>query len=190
MASLHDVEHFYALNRAAWRAWLSANHHTEKAVWVIYDKGPQNGISYNEIVEEALCFGWIDSVSGKVDDKQTKLYISVRKPKSAWSKSNKQRVEMLTEAGLIMPAGKRAIQIAKENGAWDALNKSDAFEQPPELIAAFKKDPLAKANYEAFSNSSKRVILEWLYSAKRPETLARRVEQTVTLAHNNIKANQ
>src|SRR5579859_4246553 len=96
--SMDAIPEFYAADRQAWRAWLVAHHATERAVWLIYDKGQQHQprrLPYAAIVEEALCFGWVDSVPGKVSGTQAKLYVSRRKPTSAWSKANKARIEML-----------------------------------------------------------------------------------------------
>ena len=185
---MQNAPHIYAKDRDILWQWLLDNHQSLPSAWIVYDRGKNSQLSYNDIVEVCLCFGWIDSRPGKVSDTQTKLYISKRKPKSAWSKSNKIRVQALTKSKSIQPAGQAAIDIAKANGAWDALNKSDAFEIPLEMIELFKKYPLAKKNYESFSASSKRIILEWIYSAKKQETKMKRIEQTVTLAQKGIKA--
>ena len=147
-------------------------------------------MAWEDIVQESLCFGWIDSRPGKVSDTQSKIYVSKRKPKSVWSKINKAHIDKLTDAGLMAPAGLAAVKTAKQNGSWDTLNKSDNLEVPSELESLFAKNPTAKANYEAFSPSSKRIILQWIYDAKRDKTRLRRIQQTVELAAKNIKANQ
>lgn len=116
---LHDVEQFYAKDRAAWRQWLMDNHADKQSVWLVFDKGKDRTLEYDEIVEEALCFGWVDSIGGSVDDKRTKLYMSRRKPKSAWAKTNKERIARLTKLGLMMSAGIEAVKVAKQNGAWE-----------------------------------------------------------------------
>lgn len=183
-----NVETFYAKDRAAWRDWLSKHHDMQQAVWLVYDKGAHRTLSYDDIVEEALCFGWVDSKPGTVSTTQSKLYLSKRKQRSAWSKSNKLRIEKLTESGLMRPAGLQAVAIAKQNGSWDALNKSDNFELPTELSTMLSANTAAKAFYDALSPSSKRIILEWIYSAKKEETRRARIIETVELAEKGIKA--
>ncbi|HSW79959.1 MAG TPA: hypothetical protein VLG47_04240 [Candidatus Saccharimonadales bacterium] len=116
---MSDAKEIYVVDRAAWRAWLSENHDKVESVWLIFDKGKDRTITYDEIVEEALCFGWIDSRGGSVDDTKSKLYMAKRKPKSNWSESNKIRVENLKKQGLMTPAGEVAIKIAKTNGQWE-----------------------------------------------------------------------
>lgn len=184
-----DKQHVYIPNRDALRAWLLKNHATHEAVWLVYDKGNRRTMSYDDIVEEVLCFGWVDSLPGKVDEARTKLYISPRKPRSAWSKLNRDRVAKLDAAGLLHDSGRRAIEVAKQNGAWDALIKSDSLELPPQLDLLLEQSPQAKAHFEAFPPSSRRAILEWIYAAKREETRRRRIEETARLAADNIRAN-
>jgi uncharacterized protein YdeI (YjbR/CyaY-like superfamily) len=186
---MDQATHFYAKDRAAWWGWLQDNYLTQASVWLVYDKGDARKLSYDDIVEVALCFGWVDSRPGKVSDTQTKIYVSKRKPKSVWSKSNKVRAEQLAKHGLMQPAGIAAVKIAKANGAWDALNKSDRFIKPKEMTDLLKKNKTAADYYENFSNSSKRVILEWIYAAKQEQTKMKRIQETVALAEQGIKAN-
>lgn len=183
-----EVGQFYAKDRAAWRAWLSKNHDKAQSIWLVYDKGKDRKLDYEEIVLEALCYGWVDSTAGTVSDTQAKIYVARRKPRSAWAKTNKARVEKLMAAGLMQPAGLQSIEIAKTNGAWDALNKSDNLELPPELINLLARHPAARKNFEAFPPSSKKLILEWIYSAKQDITRQKRVTETVELAEQNIRA--
>ena len=182
------VEEFYAEDRAAWRAWLEKNHASERAVWLVYDKGPGRVLSYDDIVEEALCFGWVDSRPGTVDATRSKLYVSARNPASAWSKANKARIDKLIEQGLMTRAGRDAVDRARGNGAWDKLNASDALELPPELTRALAANPAAKAFYDGMPPSSQRIILEWIYAAKTDATRDKRVAETVDLANKGIKA--
>lgn len=186
---MSDAPEFYAKDRATWRQWLLQHHMTQSAVWLVYDKGPNRTMSWQDIVQEALCFGWVDSKPSKVSDTQSKLYISKRKPKSVWSKINKEHVAALQAKGLMMPAGQAAIDTAKRNGSWDALNKSDALEVQPDIVKSLSENPEAAKNFNAFSPSSRRIILEWIYSAKREETRAKRIAEAVNLAAQNIKAN-
>ncbi len=114
-----DAAEFYAADRATWRKWLAKNHGTESSVWLIFEKGKNRKLMYEDIVEEALCFGWIDSRIGSVDETKSKVYMSKRRPKSPWSESNKIRVVNLRKLGLMTPAGENAISIAKQNSQWE-----------------------------------------------------------------------
>lgn len=184
---MNNAPHFYASDRSAWRAWLEDHHQTENSVWLIYDKGKNRTLSWEDIVQEALCFGWIDSRPGKVSDTQSKLYISKRKPKSVWSKINKQHVAKLTAQGLMKPAGLEAVRIAKHNGSWGALDLSDNLVYPQELVDAFTANPVAHKNFDAFPAGSRRNTLQWIYDAKTDETKLRRIQQIVEAAQNNMR---
>ncbi len=182
---------YYAKTRAAWRAWLQKNHQTQKSVWLImYKKGSGiPSIYYPEAVEEALCFGWIDSKPNKRDENSHYQYFTKRNPKSNWSKLNKSRVEKLLSAGLIMPAGMEMIELAKQTGTWNALGVVDALSVPDDLQMAFDKNEIALTNWNAFSRSARWMILAWILSAKRTETRSKRIEETVRLAAENKRAN-
>ncbi len=178
---------FYAADRTAWRQWLAEHHDTEQSVWLIYDKGESRKMTIVDIVEEALCFGWIDSLAGSVDTTKSKIYMSRRKPRSTWSKVNKLRIEGLIKAKLMQPAGLAAIEVGKANGAWDQLTLSDDLILPTLLKALLDKNEQAKNSFEAFSDSSKRIILQWIYAAKRDETRNKRIEETVSEAAKGLK---
>jgi len=184
---MENITHFYAKDRATWRKWLDEHHQTETAVWLVYDKGPGRKLAWADIVQEALCYGWIDSKPGKVSETQSKLYISKRKPKSVWSKINKAHIEEMISKGLMQPAGQRAIDRAKDNGSWDALTLSDNLVYPPELEAAFELEPDAKKNFEAFSESSRRNTLQWIYDARTEPTKLARITQLIESARHNIR---
>lgn len=190
--SVEQYEQFYAATRAEWRAWLDANHATAKGVWLIYYKKESGKprVSYDEAVEEALCYGWIDSVPKTIDEERYRQLFTPRKKSSGWSRPNKIRVERLIAEGLMMPAGQKAIDIAKENGKWDSLDEVENLTIPDDLQAALEEYPPALENFTAFSRSAKRGILEWIHNAKRPETRINRVLETARLAQENIKANQ
>lgn len=179
---------FYARNRQEWREWLATNHNSKQSVWLIFDKGKNRTLTYDDMVEEALCYGWVDSVPGKVSDTQAKIYVSRRKPKSSWSKVNKQRIEKLLHAGTMSDAGIAAVNSAKQNGSWDALNKSDAFEMPEELNRLLMSNTKARLFYDAMAPSSHKIILEWIYAAKTEDTKMKRIVETVELASQGIKA--
>lgn len=187
----NGVKVFHAKNRKAWRNWLHKNHATGESVWLVFYKksADTKSVTYVEAVEEALCYGWIDSKANKRDKESHLQYFAKRKPKGVWSKINKARIKKLTEQGLMMPAGLAAIGLAKKNGSWNSLDKIDNLEVPPDLKKEFAKNKTAWKNFQAFAPSSKKLILGWVYNAKRPETREKRVRETITLAAKNIRAN-
>ncbi|OYU56996.1 MAG: hypothetical protein CFE25_07185 [Chitinophagaceae bacterium BSSC1] len=188
---MQDIKQYYAKSRKEWRKWLVKNHQTEKSVWlVIYHKNSSTkSCNYEEAVEEALCFGWIDSIAKKRDAESKVQYFSVRKPKSNWSKSNRDRVAKLTELNLITESGQKMIDLAKLTGTWEALVDVQHSVIPEDLQKLLNKNKKALKHFLAFSPSSKRVILEWILNAKKAETRLKRIEETVKLATENIKAN-
>lgn len=181
-----------AKDRAAWRRWLQRNHSSLSRVWlVIRKKGSRaQGVSYEEAVEEALCFGWIDGKLNRLDAEHYKLWFAPRKPRSVWSAINKRRVAELIRSGRMTEAGLVVIDVAKKDGSWTALEAVDSLVVPPDLAKALKAYPAAKRHLEAFPQSSRKVILYWIQSAKRPETRAKRIEETVRLAADNIRPGQ
>lgn len=171
---------------------MEKNHQSEKFVWlIIYNKkSTTSSCKYEEAVEEALCFGWIDSIAKKRDAESSYQYFSVRKPKSNWSKSNRDRVEKLTALGLITERGQKMIDLAKQTGTWEALVDVQNLVIPEDLQLLLNKNKKALNYFLAFSPSSRRGILEWILNAKKTETRLKRIEETVKLAADNIKANQ
>jgi uncharacterized protein YdeI (YjbR/CyaY-like superfamily) len=178
--------------RATWRKWLADHHSRAEGVWLItYKKSADKPrIEYGEAVEEALCFGWVDSKPGKVDEERTKLWFAPRKSGSGWSRPNKERIERLFAAGQMQPAGIAKIEAAKEDGSWAALDAVEDLVIDADLAAALASLPQAAQNFEAFPRSAKRGILEWIAIAKRPETRAARIAETARLAQDNLRANQ
>ncbi len=178
--------------RAAWRAWLEQNHAQADGVWLIsYKKATgKPRMEYDQAVEEALCFGWIDSKPNKLDDERSMLWFAPRKGGTGWSRLNKQRVEKLITEGRMTAAGQAKIEAAKTDGSWTALDKVEELEIPPDLEAALAQYDTAAAYFDAFPRSVKRGILEWIGNAKKPETRAKRVDETARLAQDNIRANQ
>jgi uncharacterized protein YdeI (YjbR/CyaY-like superfamily) len=189
---MKDFEDFYAPDRATWRQWLADNHKTSKGVWLICFKKKTGKpcVPYIDSVEEALCFGWIDSVKKIRDDMSSKQFFSPRKPKSGWAKTNKERVERLITEGLMTEAGMEKINIAKQNGAWNALDEVEKLTVPDDLAVAFDENPLARNYWDAFPPSVRRGILEWISNAKTAETREKRIIDTATKAAQNIRANQ
>jgi uncharacterized protein YdeI (YjbR/CyaY-like superfamily) len=185
-------EHFEAPTRADWRAWLMQQHRREKGVWLVTFKKASGmpHLAYNNAVEEGLCFGWVDSKPGKVDELRSKLWFAPRKPGTGWSKPNKERIERLVAAGLMQAAGLSKVEAAKKDGSWSKLDAVEALEVPADLEKAFQSHPGATANFDAFPRSTKRGILEWILQAKKPETRQKRLEETARLAAKNERANQ
>jgi uncharacterized protein YdeI (YjbR/CyaY-like superfamily) len=183
---------FYADSQATWREWLMENHQTTQAVWLIIYKKESGvpSVYYSEAVDEALCFGWIDSKPNKRDENSFYQFFSQRNPKSNWSKVNKLKVEALVAANKMMPAGFKMIELAKQIGTWDALNDVDALIIPEDLAALLAANPPAQENFDKFPPSTKRGILEWILNAKQAATRLKRIEETVALAAENKRANQ
>jgi uncharacterized protein YdeI (YjbR/CyaY-like superfamily) len=184
------AEHVEIADRAALHAWLVAHHEQTDGVWIVFRKGAARTMNHGDIVEEALSFGWIDSKVGRVDDERTKLWLAPRRRGSAWSRVNKEIVERLVAAGAMHPSGLAAVEAAKADGTWTALDAVEALEAPPELAAALAESSAARTNWDAFPRSAKRAILEWIAIAKRPETRENRIRQTVEEAAENRRANE
>lgn len=177
--------------RAEWRDWLRVNHTRAQGAWLVTFKKRTGRprVEYAQAVEEALCFGWVDSKPRSLDDERAMLWFAPRKPKSPWSKLNKARVKKLIRDGLMTPAGLAKIAAAKKDGSWSSYDGVESLEIPADLGAALRASPKAKTHFDAFPPSSKKIILWWITTAKKPETRARRVLETVRLAENNERAN-
>lgn len=185
------MNHFTPKSRADFRKWLQKNYKQKNSVWVVIFKissGKVN-LTVSDVVEEALCFGWIDSIPGKIDAEKYKLLVSPRNPKSAWSAVNKLRVKKLIGLRLMRSPGLLKVKQAKQNGSWTKLNASDRLEMPTELVSGLRKNQKAKLFFEAVAPSSKRAILEWINAAKTTETRMKRIRETVVLAAKGVRAN-
>lgn len=187
-----EIETFYPTNRQEWREWLLKNHNKKQFVWLIYYKKKTNipTLTYSEAVDEALCFGWIDSKSKPIDNEKFMQFFSKRKPKSVWSKVNKEKIERLTSEGIMTKAGFDIIEIAKQNGSWTILDEAEALIIPRDLDDELEKRPKAKTYFISLSRSDKRNILQWLILAKRQETRLKRITEIVELADQNLKPKQ
>ncbi|MBD2182748.1 YdeI/OmpD-associated family protein [Planktothrix sp. FACHB-1355] len=185
----NQLETFYATNGKEWRDWLEKNHRTSIGVWLIYYKvkSGQPSIKYTEAVKEALCFGWIDSKVKALDAERYMQIFTPRQPKSVWSKLNKQYVEELIDRGLMTEAGLSKIVAAKQDSSWNTLDAIEALIIPDDLQQALATNETANQYFEALSRSSKKNILFWIASAKRPETRSKRIEQTIISAAQNQK---
>jgi uncharacterized protein YdeI (YjbR/CyaY-like superfamily) len=185
-----DAPQVPVADRAAWRAWLAQHAAGSTGVWLVYDKGPGRRLSYDDIVEEALCFGWVDSLPRALDATHAMIYVAPRKPRSSWSRVNKARVERLIAAGAMTPAGLAVVAAARASGRWSALDRVEDGVEPDDLAAALDAVSSARREWNAFPRSARRAILEWLDGAKRPETGARRVATVVAEAAEGRRANQ
>ena len=189
---IQDREHLAVSSAAELVAWLEQNHATSLGLWVVTHKKSANhpAPTYDEIVRAVLCFGWVDSVPGKVDDERTKLYVSPRKSTSAWSQTNKKRVAELIASGEMRPSGMAAIDVAKANGAWSLIDGAQEAEIPDDLAAEFLNHPGSRDNFDAFPRGVRKQILEWIAVAKTDATRSKRIVETASLAAQNVRANQ
>lgn len=186
---LDSFQRYYAKNRQEWHEWLSKNHETSPGVWLIYHKKNSDKVSveYEDAVQEALIFGWIDSKVNALDEKRYMQVFTPRKPGSIWAKSNKKRVKRLIEKGLMKPAGLEKVEAAKKDGSWTFLDDIEDMVVPEDLTRALNKNKTAKENFESFTDSHKKQILYWIASAKRHDTRIKRIKLTVESALENKK---
>jgi uncharacterized protein YdeI (YjbR/CyaY-like superfamily) len=180
---------YYPPSRVEWRKWLEENHATSPGIWLIYFKKGINKptLSYDDAVEEALSFGWIDSTVNKLDGERYLQLFTPRKPTSTWSRLNKQRVKKLIKNGSMTVAGLEKIEAAKKNGSWTILDDVEDLIVPPGLEEAFKKNKKARDNYNAFTDSVKKQVLWFVISAKRPETRQNRIDKVIKATKKNEK---
>ena len=188
MEKVNGIRTFNPANRNAWRKWLASNCSSMEPVCLIvfHKKSKTPNITYDEAVEEALCFGWIDNKGMKRDEESSYLQFCPRKEKSNWSKLNRERAEKMMREGWMTDAGQAFIDMAKRSGKWNASLDADVI--PPDLQKSFDKKKSAFQNFQSFAPSSQRLIIQWILDAKKAETRQRRIEKTVELAAQNIKA--
>ena len=187
MSVLDDAPYVHADDRATWRAWLEANHATARGAWLVTWRARSGRVrlDYEGALEEALCFGWVDSTGGHVDADRGKLYFAPRKLRSPWAASNKARVERLIREGRVAPSGFAAIERAKVSGSWDILDAAERLEVPEDLAAALETRPPAATNFAAFPRFARRLMLGWVALARRPQTRATRVAKIAEAAARN-----
>jgi uncharacterized protein YdeI (YjbR/CyaY-like superfamily) len=175
-------------SRRAWRAWLQKNHASSKGVWLVYAKKRSGlpSLTYDDAVEEALCFGWIDSRINPIDDAFYMQVFTPRKPKSVWSASNRARVERLLAAGLMTHAGLVAVSTAKDSGTWSATQHVEDLTIPPDLKNAIEANPDASRNWVSYSPSRRKGVLYRLAGARRPETRARYLQDIIENMASNL----
>jgi uncharacterized protein YdeI (YjbR/CyaY-like superfamily) len=188
---IEDNEWVSVASVAELRSWLEDHHTQPESAWLVTWKksaAQEKHVSYEDLVRELLCFGWIDSKAMTVDDERSRILIAPRRAKSGWSRPNKIRVAELIESGRMQPAGLAVIEAAQASGSWTALDDVENLVEPPDLQAALDATPAARQYWDAFSRSAKRGILEWISTAKRDETRRKRVQETVELAAENRRA--
>jgi uncharacterized protein YdeI (YjbR/CyaY-like superfamily) len=174
------------------RSWLTAHAADSPSIWLVtWRRGTgRPAPSYDDVVEEALCFGWIDSTARTFDDERSGLRLAPRKKGSGWARTNKTRLARLERDGLLTEAGRIVVERAKQDGSWTMLDEVENLTVPDDLGAELAARPPARENFDAFPRGIRRGILEWIVQAKRAETRGRRVEETAVLAQRNERANQ
>ncbi len=180
----------YVTNRDEWRSWLEEHYADVKVIWLLFYKGPagRNNIPYEDAVEEAVCFGWIDSLIKKLDEERYTRKFTPRTGTAVWSASNKARVEKMVREGRMTEAGQRVIDEAKRNGSWDRVPAGrQPWEMPPEFEAALAANQAARANFEKLAPSHRKQYIGWIATARQSETRARRSAEAVGLLARNEK---
>jgi len=189
---MNELEEYCPHDKKDWRKWLEKNHAKKEAVWLIFykKKSSNYNLSWSESVDEALCFGWIDSVKKTIDSETYKQYFSKRKAKSNWSKINKDKVKTLIEQGLMKEECYKSIEIAKENGSWTILDEVEALVIPDDLKEGFTNFEGSMEFFDSQSKSVKKILLHWVVSGKRKETRQKRVLEIAENASQNLKPKQ
>lgn len=174
------------------RAWLEANAGTSPGIWLVTGKkaAGERYVAYEDLVREALCFGWIDGQARPLDELRSQQLLTPRRPRSGWARPNKLRIAELEAAGRMTPQGRAVVAAAKASGTWTALDLVEDLVEPPDLTAALDAEPEARKHFDAYPRSVKRAVLEQVYGAKRPETRARRIANAVALAAQNQRPGQ
>ena len=190
--ALASLEQVYVPDRAAWRRWLAKQHGRSPGIWLVFDKKSSrpDRLAYGHAVEEALCFGWIDSLVKRLDEERYVQLFTPRKPKSTWSRANKVRVERLLAEGLMAAAGLASIELAKANGSWESLDAVEAFVMPDDLAKALAAVPGAAEKFAGFAASQRKAYLHWISQAVRPETRAKRIQEVAGHAAAGRKTRQ
>jgi uncharacterized protein YdeI (YjbR/CyaY-like superfamily) len=176
---IHHVE-----TRAQWRAWLEAHHADTRGVWLCSWRTATNRprCPYPEAVEEAICFGWIDSTTTILDADRGLQLFTPRKAKSSWTRLNRQRAADMEAAGLMTDAGRRTIEVAQANGWWTIADPVEDLIEPDALAAALDATPAARTAWDGFPPSARKQMLWWVVSAAKPETQQRRIDEIVAKA--------
>ena len=189
---MKEAEDYCPNHKQDWRKWLELNHKNKNAVWLIFYKKKSSNfnLSWSDSVDEALCFGWIDSTKKSIDSERYQQYFCKRKAKSNWSKINKDKVKSLISQDLMKEEGYKSIEIAKENGSWSILDEVEALIIPEDLKIAFTNHKGSIEYFGSLSKSIKKSLLHWIVSAKRKETRQKRILEIVENASKNLKPKQ
>ncbi|MFA5326886.1 MAG: YdeI/OmpD-associated family protein [Prolixibacteraceae bacterium] len=184
-----DLETYCPTNPSEWRKWLEKNHLSKQSVWLVCYKKKSNKptIAWSDAVDEALCFGWIDSKRIPIDEEKFMQFFSRRKSNGTWSKVNKEKIRQLIDSGLMTKAGFESIETARRNGSWAILDDVEELIIPTDLKAEFKNKPAAIDYFDNLSKSVKKAILQWLVLAKRPETRQKRITEIAEFAEQKLK---
>ena len=182
-------ETVFASDLQAWRAWLKANHAVKREAWLLIHKKhvDEPCVSYDEAVEEALCWGWIDGLTNSWDERSYVQRFTPRKPASVWAESNVARVERLIAQGRMQPPGLALVEEAKRRGTWQQAGSGDLDVTPPDLEEALAAEPAAQERWRTWAPGYRRQYTYWVLDAKRPETRARRVGEVVRRAAEGLK---
>lgn len=189
---MEEATTFYAESRHAWRQWLELYHDKQASVWLIYHKKQSDKptLTWTEAVDEALCFGWVDSRKKPIDKERYMQFFSPRKPNGTWSKINKEKVQQLIQEQRMTAAGLACIEKARKNGSWTILDEVEALIVPEDLEAALGAHAGAKEFFSGLSKSVRKSMLQWLVLARRPETRQMRVASIATHAGQKLKPEQ
>lgn len=184
-----EIETYCPKSQTDWRHWLKKNHKSKQSVWLIYHTKKSNvpSLSWSDAVDEALCFGWIDSTRKKINDISFMQFFSKRKPKSNWSKINKEKVQQLIDSKRMTKQGYESVEIAKQNGYWTILDEIEEVIIPEDLEIAFKKYNGSKDYFLSLSKSTRKIILSWIILVGKQETRQKRIEEVVESAALNLK---
>jgi uncharacterized protein YdeI (YjbR/CyaY-like superfamily) len=187
-----DTDTFYPISQQAWRTWLQENHRSKQSVWLVCYKKKSNipTITWSDAVDEAICFGWIDSKRITIDDDKFMQFFTKRKPKGTWSKVNKEKIKQLTNKGLMTEAGFECIENAKQNGSWTVLDEVEALIIPKDLEDEFNRKTGSKEFFLGLSKSVRKSILQWIVLAKQAETRQKRISEIAEMASRNLKPKQ
>ena len=188
----NEIETFTPNSANDWRQWLKKNHASKESVWLILYKKDTGYpyIAWTEAVDEALCYGWVDSKRQSIDDVSFRQFFCRRKPNSIWSKINKEKIDRLVKSGKIRKAGLEAVERAKENGSWSILDDVEAMKIPKDLEKAFRAHSGSKKFYQAQTKSIQKMMLGWIALAKREDTRQKRIEEITSLAAQGKKPKQ
>lgn len=187
-----EALHVHAETVTEWRAWLAAHHADADGVWLVMWR-PQTRrprVTYEQAIEEALCFGWIDSLSNPLDDERTRLWFTPRRVGSPWSRTNKERLARVEADGRMTDAGRAVVERAKQDGSFTYLDDVENLVVPDDLAAALEERAGARAHWDSFTPAARKVVLRWILDARRPATRAARIAETARLAEQGVPAHQ